>query len=280
MSTNQSSEVPDVWAPSKTLKAYLDRVADRYEQFSFIDADPICIPHAFENPRDQEIMGLFAALLAWGRRDVLIRKLEDLCARMDFRPYQFVRDFRRGPGSDQLKGFGHRTFLEEDAVEMVYRIQHAIKTHHSLEAVCKNAITDENEHIGPAIEALSSSLLCTPDVAPVRLRKHLARPSAGSACKRLSMFFRWMVRPGPVDLGIWTTIRTDQLVLPLDVHSGRQARAVGLLVRKSDDWKAALELTRNCKKLDAHDPCRYDFALFGTGAAGETLENPKPDPIN
>ena len=86
------------------------------------------------------------------------------------------------------------------------------------------------------------------------------------------MYLRWMVRSGPVDLGIWRTIRPDQLILPLDVHAGRQARALGMLERKQDDWRAALELTANCKALCPNDPSKYDYAFFGAGAYGETLD--------
>ena len=105
-------------------------------------------------------------------------------------------------------------------------------------------------------------------------RKHLARPSTGSACKRLAMYARWMTRPGPVDLGLWAGVRPDQLVVPLDVHTGRQARRLGLLARPSDDWRAVQELTAACRALDPDDPARYDFApvrarrLRGTGDRG------------
>jgi uncharacterized protein (TIGR02757 family) len=86
------------------------------------------------------------------------------------------------------------------------------------------------------------------------------------------MYLRWMVRPGPVDLGIWSTIQPHQLVLPLDVHSARQARALGFISRKSNDWRAALELTNRCKQLCREDPARYDFAFFGVGAYGLSLD--------
>jgi uncharacterized protein (TIGR02757 family) len=253
------------------MKAYLDNVVARYEKHEFIESDPICIPHGFEAPQDQEVIGFFAAILAWGRRDVLIRKLENLCERMDYHPFRFVFDFDVARHAAVLEGFGHRTFKTEDALNLVIRLQAILKSTGSIESVCAAALNEESAHIGPAIEALSTTLLSQPAEAPIRLRKHLARPSSGSACKRLCMYFRWMVRPGPVDLGIWDSIRPDQLILPLDVHSGRQGRAIGLLNRKSNDWIAALELTEACRKLDATDPCKYDYALFGTGAAGETL---------
>jgi uncharacterized protein (TIGR02757 family) len=124
------------------------------------------------------------------------------------------------------------------------------------------------------LEYVGTTLL---DAAPgdaARMRRVLARPSTGSACKRLNMYLRWMVRPGPVDLGLWSAPGPDELLLPLDIHSGRQARAVGLLRRKSSDWKAVMELTEACRSLCPNDPAKYDFAFFGTGSAGEEL---RPD---
>ena len=126
--------------------------------------------------------------------------------------------------------------------------------------------------VGPAIQFFSESVMSALPDTPPRLQKHLARPESGSACKRLCMFLRWMVRPGPVDLGIWTRIPRHLLVLPLDVHSGRQARALGLLKRKANDWKSATQLTAQCRILDPLDPAKYDFALFGPGAANEPLD--------
>ncbi len=257
-----------------TLKSYLDAITSKYERVSFIDGDPVSIPRAFDSAQDQEIIGLFAAVLAWGRRDVMLSKLGDLCERMGFRPYEFVSGYSPDRAGDPLSGFGHRTFLPADAVSLVRGIQSILDEYGSIAALCESHITQNDQHIGPAIEALSSTLLRSPEEMPVRMRKHLPRPSAGSACKRLCMFFRWMVRGGPVDLGIWKFIKPDQLIVPLDVHSGRQARAIGILKRKSNDWRAALELTAACRLLDPHDPVRYDFALFGTGIAGETLSWP------
>jgi uncharacterized protein (TIGR02757 family) len=124
-----------------------------------------------------------------------------------------------------------------------------------------------------AIQGFSTTILNAHPETPERLRKHLARPEAGSACKRLNMYLRWMVRDGPVDLGIWSRIQTDQLMLPLDVHSGRQARSLGLLGgRKSNDWKAVRRLTAVCREFCPSDPARYDFAFFGPGAHDESLD--------
>ena len=260
------------------LKAYLDRLAAELEQPSFIDADPISVPHGFDDPRDQEVIGLFAALLAWGRRQTVLAKMEDLCERMQYRPFAFVRDFDEGRDAPRLRGFVHRTFQPVDALWLVKSLSTVLRRDGSLEAVFARGARDA-DHVGVAIERFSGTLLGEPGLPP-RTAKHLARPSTGSACKRLCMYLRWMVRSGPVDLGIWKRIEPRQLVLPLDVHSGRSARALGLLDRSQNDWKAAMELTEACRTLDPDDPCRYDFVFFGSGVLGMPLELPtQPPPL-
>ncbi len=242
-------------------RALLDPLVARYERAAFIPDDPISAVWAFDDPADQEVIGLYAALLAWGRRSVILAKLADLVERMDGRPHRFVRDFgsRRW---DALEGFKHRTFCSADAIALTTAVRAALDAHGSLGALFAAGL-DRQSDIGPAIQRFSDTLLAHP--AGVR-SKHLARPSTGSACKRLSMYARWMTRPGPVDLGLWPDVEPSQLVIPLDVHTGTQARRLGLLERRYDDWRAVQELTDVCRALDPDDPARYDFALFGLGA--------------
>lgn len=254
---------------SLDLKLYLDGLVRHFEQPAFIANDPVAVPHGFSDPRDQEVIGLYAALLAWGRRSTVLAKMADLCERMDYRPYAFVRDFDDARGARRLANFRHRTFQPIDALWLTKNLSVLLERHKSIETLFCSGLPDGSPDVGPAIQAFSEAVLSASPRTPARLRKHLARPLAGSACKRLCMYLRWMVRPLPVDLQIWPRIRKEQLVLPLDVHSGRQARALGLLARRSNDWKAALALTATCKKLCPADPARYDYALFSLGAYGE-----------
>lgn len=244
---------------------YLDGLVRRFEQPEFVEDDPITIPHAFDDPDDRAIIGLYAALLAWGRRATIQNKLADLCERMQMRPARFVRDFDAARDAERLAGFVHRTFQPEDALVLTRNLSALLRRHGSVEALFARHLAPDAEHVGAAIEGFSQSVLNEPET-PTRLRKHLARPSSGSACKRLAMYLRWMVRPGPVDFGLWTRIAPRQLVLPLDVHSGRQSRRLGMLTRSQNDWRAAQELTANCRALSPEDPARYDFAFFGVGA--------------
>lgn len=246
-------------------RALLDPLVDRYERAAFIDDDPISVVHAFDDPADQEVIGLYAAILAWGRRSVILSKLAELVERMDARPDRFVRTFTPGK-ADRLAGFKHRTFSSADAVALTLSLRAALDRFGSLGALFRSGL-DPDDDIGPAIQQVSDTLLTIVPEAGMRT-KHLARPSTGSACKRLAMYARWMTRPGPVDLGVWEGVRTDQLVIPLDVHTGTQARRLGLLERRYDDWRAVQELTDVCRQLCPEDPARYDFALFGLGAYG------------
>lgn len=256
------------------LRVWLDPVVARFEQPAFIVDDPISVPHAFDDPADQEIIGLFAALLAWGRRDIMLAKLGDLCERMEYRPHAFIRTL--SPSSQALKGFVHRTFNQDDALGLALSVQSTLTDHGSLEGLFRTA-WGHTRALDSALEQFSGSLLASIPGRPKRMNRHIARPSTGSACKRLVMYLRWMIRPGPVDLACWDVMGAEHLALPLDVHSGRQARSAGLLSRKSNDWKAVMELTDVCRLLRPHDPAAYDFALFGTGSAGENLQSSSSD---
>lgn len=254
------------------LKTYLDGLVARFEQPAFIQDDPIALPHGFDDPRDQEVIGLYAAILAWGRRATILKKMEDLCERMRYRPYRFVRDFDEGRDAPRLATFKHRTFQPLDALWFTKNLSEALRQHETVERLFAIHLPEDADDVGAAIQGFSEAMMVMEPGTPARLRKHLARPVSGSACKRLCMYLRWMVRPGPVDLGIWPTIRPDQLVLPLDVHAGRQARTLGMLTRTANDWPAALELTRRCRLLRPDDPARYDYAFFGVGAYGVSLD--------
>jgi len=251
-------------------KSVLDQLVTYYEQPSFITDDPISICHAFSDKRDQEVIGLYAATLAWGSRAIIVSKLEDLCSRMSYRPWNFVKNFDPIRDSDVLQSFVHRTFQSEDCIAFTQNLSLLINQYGSVEGIFDGDVGDPD--IQESIETFSLRMMMIRTDTPSRLSKHLARPSRNSACKRLSLYLRWMVRSGPVDLGIWKSIQPSQLLLPLDIHSGRQARILGLLDRKTNDWKAVIELTETCRALDKNDPARYDYALFGLGMYGNPFE--------
>ena len=247
------------------LKALMDEAVDTYNRPHFIEHDPVGVPHWFNKKQDQEIAGLFAATLAWGQRKTIIESCKKLMTGMDYAPHQFVCAYQP-KDLKVLKGFVHRTFQFEDLQYFLRFLQYWYQNNESLQSLF---MSEGSEDIGPGLIRFQRTFFSLAD-APERTRKHVASPERKSACKRLNMFLRWMVRKDEcgVDLGLWNNISASQLICPLDVHSGRVARSLGLLKRKQNDWQAAIELTEALRKFDTADPVKYDFALFGFGVEG------------
>ena len=245
------------------LKALLDEKADQFNQPAFIALDPISVPHAFSKKQDIEIAGLLAAIMAWGQRTTIISKANDFLNRMDQAPHDFVQHFKPHD-LRRFKGFKHRTFNEIDARYVITFLHHYYQKHESLESAFGVAPTDED--IGPGLINFRR-LFFSLENSPRRTQKHISSPERKSACKRMNMYLRWMVRTDRrgVDFGIWKTIAPHQLVCPCDLHVDRVARKLKLIRRKQLDWQTALELTANLKRFDPNDPVKYDFALFGLG---------------
>jgi uncharacterized protein (TIGR02757 family) len=245
------------------LKSFLDEKVEQYNQPGFIENDPIGIPHLFKKKQDIEIAGFFAATLAWGQRKTIIKKCNELLGMMENDPHHFVIHHR----DQDLKpflNFKHRTFNATDTLYYMAFLKWFYTKHTSLEQGFKVSPADETVEAGLIqFHHLFFSLADFPS----RTKKHLPTPERKSTCKRINMFLRWMVRKdnNGVDFGIWPTISPSQLVCPCDVHVERVARKLKLITRKQTDWQTACELTANLRTLDARDPVKYDFALFGLG---------------
>ncbi len=226
--------------------------------------DPICIPRSFALQQDKEIMGFWAAVLAWGQRKTIINKCKELVNRMDGSPYDFIINHTAND-LKAIEGFKHRTFNDTDALYFISFFKNHYSKHPSLESAFVSTSQTAQESLSNFYHYFFSF-----EDAPHRTHKHIASPTKKSACKRINMYLRWMVRQDNlgVDLGLWKNISASQLVCPLDVHVDRVARKLGLLKRPQSDWLAATELTNNLKKLDPNDPVKYDFALFGLGLEG------------
>ncbi len=249
----------------QALKRKMDEWVAHFQSPAFLEADPIQVPHRFRKKQDIEIMGFFAAMLAWGQRPVIIRKALELARLMDEAPHDFVVQHQPHERKPFLH-FRHRTFQPDDLLYFLEFLQHWYRRHDTLETAFARFLSPDDPHVGPALEGFHELFFSLPD-APRRTRKHVSTPARGSACKRLNMFLRWMVRPaeGGVDFGLWTHIRPAQLLIPLDVHVHRVATQLRLLQRRQSDWKAVLELTAALRRFDPDDPVKYDFALFGLG---------------
>lgn len=248
---------------SAELKVFLDEKALYYQSNTFIAADPIQIPHRFSRKEDIEISSFLVATIAWGNRTSIIKNGNKMMTFMDGAPYEFITQ-HNAKDLEPLKKFVHRTFNGEDFVYFITALKHIYNKQGGLEEVF--ARHAEPANLQNAIHAFKSLFFQLPH--PKRTTKHISDPKKGSAAKRINMFLRWMIRSGKneVDFGIWSLLHPRQLSCPLDVHSGNVARKLGLLSRKQNDAKAVLELDTALRALDAEDPVKYDFALFGLGA--------------
>jgi uncharacterized protein (TIGR02757 family) len=241
-------------------KDFLDEKVELYNNPNFIESDPIQIPHYYSLKEDIEIAGFLATTIAWGNRKMIINNAHKMMQLMGNSPYDFVMSH----SDEQLAAlslFVHRTFNGQDFVTFVKGMQHIYQNHNGLEAV----FTKKNPTMQHTISDFKKLFFEIPHEN--RTEKHISDPINGSAAKRINMYLRWMVRKDTkgVDLGIWKNIAAAQLSCPLDVHSGNVARKLGLLHRSQNDAKAVLELDTQLRILDANDPVKYDFALFGLG---------------
>ncbi len=247
------------------LKEFLDGKVELYNNPSFIEGDPISIPHRFKSLQDIEIIGFWTAILSWGLRKTIINKALELCEIMDHSPLEFIL-YSSDKERRKLEKFSHRTFNGSDALCMVSFFQNYYSSYESLEEVFIHPATNKTDIVEEGINRLHSIFISQPDFL-ARTGKHIAAPFKKSSCKRINMFLRWMVRKDKngIDFGLWHKIHPADLKIPLDIHVGRVARNIGLLQRKQADWKSVLELTEQLQLLDPNDPIKYDFALFGMG---------------
>ncbi len=245
------------------LKDFLDEKAQQYENPNFIEQDPIWIPHQYEQKEDIEIMAFIISILAWGQRPTIINNGKRLGELFEGKPLEAIlhKDFTDHPS---IESFKHRTFNGIDLDFFLCSLKHIYSEEGGLETAFSRGSSSFER-----IEHFRKLFLTTPHQK--RSEKHLASPANGSSAKRLNMFLRWMVRSANkgVDFGLWTKLSPTDLLPPLDVHTARTARALGLLKRKQNDWRSAEELGESLRKFDPEDPVKYDFALFGLGVNGE-----------
>ncbi len=250
---------------SDTLRQLLDEKVAAYNNMAFIGQDPISIPHRFAGKQDIEIAGLFAASLAWGNRTTILASCGRLMDIMGNSPFDFIKN-HTDADLKALPRFVHRTFNSTDLLYFFY----FLREHYAHSDTLEDAFVPRAEYdasdTGPAIIQFNKNFFAAEH--PERTRKHIATPERNSACKRMNMYLRWMVRcdEKKVDFGIWEKIKPSQLVCPLDVHVARVAHKLGLLPENKANWKNALALTAGLRELNPADPAIYDFALFSLGA--------------
>lgn len=246
-----------------TLKSFLDEKVDFYNRKEFILSDPISIPHLFDKKNDVEIAAFLTATIAWGKRAMIIASTKNMMNLMNNAPYEFIKT-AKSTELARLNAFVYRTFQPADLLYFVHALKDIFSRYESLEN-CFKYHYEKSQNIKTMLSDFHDDFFSLNN--PGRTSKHVSNTKTGAAAKRLNMFLRWMVRKDNrgVDFGLWNFIPQESLLLPLDVHTARVGRKLGLLERKSNDWKAVEEITNQLRLFDPTDPVKYDFALFGLG---------------
>lgn len=241
------------------LKNFLDEKYQEYNNVKFIEDDPIQIPHLFTNHKDIEIAGFLTSIISWGNRKSIINNAKKMMNLLDNSPYDFIKNCK----DSEIKKleFVHRTFNSIDFRFFLHSLKNIYTQNESMEDVF---LDDDSNFMFDGITNFRKIFFSVNHEK--RSQKHISNPLKNSCCKRINMFLRWMVRNDQnVDFGIWKKIKKSKLSCPLDVHTGRVARKLGLINRKQNDFKSLCELDKNLRLLDKDDPVKYDFSLFGLG---------------
>jgi uncharacterized protein (TIGR02757 family) len=256
------------------LKAALDRLYLEYDRSDALP-DPIERVRVYSAPADREIAGFIAAGLAFGRVASILASIDAVLGVMGPSPSAFVRGFQPARDSRRLESFVHRWTRGHDVIALVLVMQHMLRASGSLEQFFLEGDDPAAPDIAPGLESFCARAKAIDPgssrrgrAAATGVHRFFAQPSAGSACKKLNLFLRWMVRRDQVDLGVWTRVSPSRLVVPLDVHVVRVGSCLGLTRYRSPGWRMAASITASLRELDPGDPVRYDFALCHLGMRG------------
>lgn len=243
------------------------RLTELSETFTIesISPDPLEVVRELEDPLDAEVVGIIAAAFAYGRADIVVRNVRGIVNEMTPSPYEYMQSFRRDRALRQFSGFSHRFHKSEDLVSLLDAIARAVHDAGSLGALFRGVHNPCEDDVGPTLSRFTRAMIERIPGAPSSLHYLLSSPADGSACKRMNLYLRWMVRRTSPDLGLWAFVDPAQLVMPLDTHVHRITSFLGLNDRKSADWKAALALTHELRTIDPADPVRFDFAICRLG---------------
>jgi uncharacterized protein (TIGR02757 family) len=250
----------------KRLKRTLDRLLENHQD-QFLQSDPLFFVRKYNKPRDQEIAAFVCSCFAIGRAELIRKAVRTVLERMGPSPAAFV--YNTHPRRFQILygDFVYRFFKGSDVALLLSGLQKVLHRHGTLESFFLEGYDADCPDVGPALSRFVRGLVRFQGKADLKpgLRAFLSDPHAGSGCKRLCLFLRWMVRREYPDLGVWKSVSTAKLVIPLDTHVIRLGRKLGLTKRVSPGWKMALEITESLRQLDPGDPVRYDFALCHAG---------------
>ena len=266
------------------LKQLLDELYHRYSRPVFLSTSALSIPHHYASPEDREIAAFVTASLAYGNVKQIHRSAETALKAMGRSPARFIRRFDPACDPAQFRHFVHRFNSGVDLALLCHLLHQAIAAEGSLQAFFLKGYDPTHDDIEPALNSFVERMLSL-DVsafypsgtlpAKAGVRFFFPSPAQGSACKRLNLFLRWMVRRGDaIDFGIWTAVSPGKLIVPLDTHVARISRQLGLTKVKQPNWRMAKEVTQRLRTFDPDDPVKYDFALCRLGV----LKQPIPGP--
>ncbi len=247
---------------TERMRKELEHLYERYNKREFVHPDPLEFLYDYEDLCDREIVGLLASSLAYGRVSQINKSISIVLDRMTPSPFRFLEKASMESLLRTFYGFKHRFTTGDELAAMLFGMKNVIIKYGSLYACFKTGFINNGKSILPAItefvEALNSGFNC-------RSNSLLPLPAKGSACKRINLFLRWMIRRDDVDPGGWDDVPTSGLIVPLDTHMHRICLTLGLTKRKQADMKTALQITDSFRAVVPDDPVRYDFALTRLG---------------
>lgn len=271
------------------LREILEKFYLEYDFQERASHDPIKIPRRYHDPRDAEIAGFIASCFAYGRVELFMPVVDRILSMMGKSPYDFISEFNKKKHSARFHNIRYRFNREEDIVLLIAAISGLIKKHGSIENAFKGFFHDKDADIGAALTGFVDFVLSmnasrshkqkSSSAGTRKLHSGFAQffpsPANGSACKRMNLFLRWMIRDRDIDLGLWKGIPKNKLVIPLDTHIARISKCLGFTNRASQNWKTAVEITQALKRLDPEDPLKYDFAMCHHGISGMCASEPR-----
>lgn len=251
------------------IKDVLDRLYYKYNRRELIKPDPLQFLYNYTNRSDMEIAGLLSAVLAYGRVEQIQNSLVKLFSIIGESPYAFVMNFGTA-NRRKLRGFKHRFNSGDDISDLLMLLKKILEQSGSIENYFLSGYSKTDKNIVPALSNFCDSLLSRYAARhggniSSGLKYLLASPSGGSACKRLNLYLRWMVRSDTVDAGLWKSVDKAKLVVPVDVHMGRLCRILGFHDNKTVSLKTALKITDRFTEIEPADPVKYDFSLSRVG---------------
>ena len=248
----------------KIYKIKLEELYTKYNHRKYVHPDPLEFLYSYEDLRDREIVGLVASSLAYGRVEQILKSVSMALERMQT-PSHFLKNSSLDSLRSVFKNFRHRFTTGEDLAKMLFGAKQVIENYGSLYACFKSKINDEDATVFPALSSFMFELSVLNNCMKNTL---VPSPLKGSACKRMNLFLRWMVRKDDVDPGGWEKVPISKLIAPLDTHLYRICFALNLSQRKQADIKTAFEITQAFRKISPEDPVKYDFALTRLGIRG------------